>query len=436
MTNRTVCVVDHGQFVDLAQWLGDHFDRVLYCTAWQCFMPESNKCMSGYGLVEVIESIWDHLDEIDLFVFPDIYHGPTQRYLESIGKRVWGSREGENLEIWRTDAKSYMKEQGINIGPYEVVKGTDSLRKALKGTKDKFVKISKTRGDFETYHHTEWTTTEPWLDDVEYRIGPKKHVMEFIVEDAINDAVEIGFDGYCIDGQFSSPGIVGVEIKDAGYLGRVVETLPRPLQDVNDRLGPTFKAVHYRNFFCSEVRVQGTKGYMLDPCCRIPNPPGDLYTDWIGNLADILWQGGNGDYVAPKYTARWGAEIMFLSEWSSTKWNSIEIPDELKPHLKLRGKVRVEGKDYIMPGVGVGGVTALGNTAQQAMNQCLDIANECVGLELMFKEEALDKAKEEFDQIKWTEPEKTKVTRPDPESLAALLSPKSLSESLQTSLNG
>jgi hypothetical protein len=393
--------------------------------------------MIGCGLVEKIESIWDHIDEIDLFIFPDIYHAPTQRYLESIGKRVWGSREGENLEIWRSEAKEYMAGQGITIGPYKTVKGTDELRKALKGTKNKFVKISKTRGDFETFQHNDWGLTEPWLDDVEYRLGPKKKIMEFIVEDAIDDAVEVGWDGYCIDGKFCSPAIVGIEIKDEAYLGKVSAILPAQLKDVNDRLSSTFKAVQYRNFFCSEVRIKGTKGYMLDPCCRIPCPPGDLYTMWIKNLADILWEGADGNYVSPRYAAPWGAEIVFASEWSmGDKWTAIEIPDEFKSRLKLRNHVRVEGKDYVAPSSAIGGVVSVGPGPAACMDECKRMAKEVKALGLYYKEESLDKALEEFEKIEWPKAplKKPDVARPDPESLASILAPKSLSESLESTL--
>jgi hypothetical protein len=393
--------------------------------------------MIGCGLVEKIESIWDHVDEIDLFIFPDIYHAPTQRYLESIGKRVWGSREGENLELWRAEAKDYMDKQGIPIGPYQIVKGTGELRKALKGAKNKFVKVSKTRGDFETFQHNDWGLTEPWLDDVEHRIGPKKKLMEFIVEDSIGDAVEVGWDGYVIDGKFCSPAIVGVEIKDTAYLGKVSATLPNQLADINASLSKTFKAVNYRNFFCSEVRIKGGKGYMLDPCCRLPDPPGDLYTSWITNLADILWEGAGGVYVSPRYAAPWGAQLILESEWSNDKWTEVEVPKDLAKHVKLRRKVRIEDKDYVVPGYGFGAVVSVGSSPDSCFDEVERVAKEIKALGIAFKEDALEKTKEEFDKIPWPKaPEKPKEARPDPKSLAALLSPQKLSDRLNEAMNG
>lgn len=430
---KTVCVVDHGHFVDFAVWLQKHFKRVLYVTPWQCSLPKSNDCMIGLGLVDKIENIWDHIDEIDLFIFPDIYHGPTQVYLESIGKQVWGSREGENLEIWRAEAKKFMADLGITIGPYEIVKGSEALRSRLKKTKDKFIKVSKTRGDFETFQHNEWGLTEPWLDELEYRLGAKKKIMEFIIEDAIDPAYEIGYDGYCVDGKFADPGIIGVEIKDHAYLGRVSPKLPTPASDANNRLSATFKKVHYRNFFCSEIRVKNSKGYMLDPCCRVPTPPGDIYPHWIENLAEIIWEGSAGRYVAPEYGSRWGAELLLLGEWSNDKWTAVQIPDEFKDHVKLRGRVKTEGKDYVIPGLGVGGVVAIGNSADEAIDQCERIAAEIKGLEITYEKDALQRAKDEFAKIEFPKEETVQERRPAPdkESLASLLQPKSLAEVLR-----
>ena len=174
-------------------------------------------------MVDRIDSIWPYLNKIDVFIFPDLYHGPLQKHLDDMGVNVWGSRMGENLELYRETAKDILTKLGIDIGPYVVIEGTADLRKYLKSHKDKFIKVSKTRGDFETFHHEEFGITEPWLDELEYRIGPKKTFMRFIVEDAIEPAIEVGFDGYCIDGKFSDP-IVGVEIKDLCILRESLAT--------------------------------------------------------------------------------------------------------------------------------------------------------------------------------------------------------------------
>jgi len=428
--NKTVAVVDHGLFVDFAARLQKSFGRVLYTTPWQCALPKSNDCIVGTGLVERIESIWDHIDEIDLFIFPDIYHGPTQRYLESLGKRVWGSREGENLEIWRLEAKRYMSKQGIAIGPYATVEGTDRLRKSLRETTDKFVKISKTRGDAETFKHNTWSLTEPWLNELEHKLGPKKDLMEFILEDDISPAVEVGFDGYSVDGEFSSPGIVGVEIKDDGYLGKVSDPLPAQLSDINRKLSATFKEVNYRNFFCSEVRIKEDKGYMLDPCTRMPLPPGELYISWIKNLPEVIWEGSNGKYVAPQYSETWGASLILVSEWANDKWMSIEVPKEFRDNVTLRGHVRVGGKDYVVPGHGVGACHALGATADEAMSKVKDIVGELKGLTLDYHIDALDKAKEEFGKIKFDSPKEAKPEISGVSGLASLLQPQSLEEEL------
>src|ERR1700722_8124985 len=118
MTNyrsKTVCVVDNGLFLEVARTLAKDFGKVLYYMPWQSGYPKSNVLLVGHGIpgIKRIDSFWPLLDEIDLFVFPDVYEGPLQEHLVSLGKRVWGSRNGDELELFRADSKEHMKALGI-----------------------------------------------------------------------------------------------------------------------------------------------------------------------------------------------------------------------------------------------------------------------------------------------------------------------------------
>src|SRR5882724_7828370 len=107
-TSKTVCVVDNGLFVELALTLTPHFKRVYYFSPWsQSGYPRSNALLIGHGVPNVtrIESIWEVLDEVDLFVFPDVYFGSLQLHLAALGKRVWGGRMGEEIELARDASK-------------------------------------------------------------------------------------------------------------------------------------------------------------------------------------------------------------------------------------------------------------------------------------------------------------------------------------------
>ena len=166
LSSKVVLVFDSGLFVELAIRLSREFGKVYYTAPWQRGFPLINDAIIGNGFDEIawVDEIWDVIDEVDLFIFPDVLHSGLQLHLESLGKRVWGSRRGDTLEIRRAHLKHLQEELGMHHPGYEIVRGMTSLRDFLKDNPDKYVKLSKFRGMMETFHHTEYAQTEPILD--------------------------------------------------------------------------------------------------------------------------------------------------------------------------------------------------------------------------------------------------------------------------------
>jgi hypothetical protein len=299
LKSKTALVWDNGIFTEIAVLLAKDFGRVLYYVPWTSGMPKSNALMIGEGVsgIERVASPWSHFDEIDIWIFPDVYEGELQSWLASQGKRVWGCRQGAELEIDRPTSKEACRKLGIDIGPYKVIEGLDALRKHLKANDDQWVKISGTRGDMETFGAKSYEKVEPRLDELEHNLGALKKVMTFTVEQGINDAIETGYDGYCIDGKFPKGAMTGVEVKDEAYLMKTVawRDLPDPVRSVNEKLSPALKKYGYRGFISTEVRVtKDGKAYLIDPCCRAGSPPNELYQLMISNMADVIWYGAEG----------------------------------------------------------------------------------------------------------------------------------------------
>lgn len=402
--NRSLCIYDYGLFVELSATLSKDFGKVYYYCPWQDGYPKSNSLLIGTGIdgVERISSIWPHLDDIDLFLFPDVYEGPLQEHLVSMGKRVFGCRLGEELELDRVKSKQICAKLGIDIGPYTVVKGLDALRQHLKENDDQWVKISATRGDMETFHSKNYPLAEPRLDELEHNLGAKKKVMEFIVEDAINDAIEVGYDGYTIDGRYAKGAIVGVEVKDKAYVGRTMRyaDLPADVRSVNDKLAPALKGYKYRGFISTENRCNKDGAFLIDPCARCGSPPNELYQTMIGNLADIIWNGADGILIEPEYTAKWGAELLLTSEWAMTNWQAVEFPKKFRENVKLRNLAIIDGKYYYVPDKStcsaIGAIVATGDTPQSAIDACRKIASQVEGHHLEVAGEALDEARDDL----------------------------------------
>lgn len=413
MTNyktKTVCVVDNGLFVEFAVMLAKDFGKVLFYSPWESAFPKSNSVLIGEGIPGVtrVDSFWPMLDEIDLFVFPDVSFGPLQVHLaDDLGKRVWGGRMGEELEFWRDDSKKHLKSLGIDIGPYKVIKGLDALREFLRENDNQYVKINRTRGDMETFRSKNYKLIEPRLDELEHSLGAKKKIMEFIVEAEIPDAVEVGYDGYCIDGKFPEKATYGIEVKDKGFIMKTTsyDRLPEQVRSVNQKLSSTLKDYEYRGFLSTEIRVteDGKKAYVIDPCARMGSPPGELFQLMITNWPDVLWQGAEGTIVEPKFAAKWGAELLLISEWADKNWQAVEFPRSLRDQVKLRNLTVIDGKHYVTPGsVGhseIGAVVALGDTMQQAIDECRRVAERVEGHYLEALPGSLDEAKDAFDKL-------------------------------------
>lgn len=403
--DKTVCVVDNGLFVSIAQMLARSFGRVLYYTPWQSAFPTSNTLIIGDGLPGItrIKYPWNHLDEVDLWVFPDVYFSDMQTELVRQGKRVWGARRGDSLELYRSEAKDLFRKLGLSVNGYEVVRGLDALREHLKEHENVWVKVSMVRGDMETWKSVNYGLSEPRLDELEHRLGAKKNIEEFLVEDDISPAVEIGYDGFTVDGQFSQEtSFFGVETKDVAYIGAVkpYAELPDAVLDVNAALAPWFKKQQYRGFFSSELRItEDGEAFLIDPCARAGSPPSEVYQDVYSNWPDIMWRGSEGVLVEPEATCKFGVEAMIHSAWADKNWQAIEFPPEVEPFVKLRNLTKIDGKFYVVPtscGLPeIGAVIGLGDTLQEAVDHLVHNAEQVKGYYVDIKLSGIDEALEE-----------------------------------------
>lgn len=406
---KTALVYDNGLFVETATVLTRDFDKVYYFCPWISGYPNSNPLWIGRGIpgVQRITNIWEVEPEVDLWIFPDVYDGPLQQHLVSMGKRVWGSRLGEQLELNREVSKQLQDDLGIAIGPYEVVTGVNKLRAYLREHEDQYVKISATRGDMETFYSKNYKLIEPRLNELAHRLGAKASKIEFIVEDAINDAVEVGYDGFCIDGEFPSHTLYGIEIKDKGYIGRVkaYDDLPEQVRDVNERFAPVLRNFNYRNFWSAELRIteDGT-AYSIDPCARFGSPPSELFGLMMENIADVLWEGAEGNLVEPSYLGEWAAELLIHSTWAGERnWQAVEFPEEIRGNVKLRNLSIIDGKHYVVPDPAgmpeIGAVVVYGDTQEDVVKQCRQISEKVEGYLIQLYPDALDEAQNEIKQL-------------------------------------
>lgn len=376
--DATVLIFDHSLFQPLAQRLVGHFKRVLYHVPVSESFPTLNKYIlgDGYDGIERVDDIWKVMPEVDLCAFPDIYDSGLQLHLEEIGKRVWGSRTADSLEINREKFLRILGEVGLEVPKFVRIVGLTKLREYLKDHEDVYIKISKFRGTLETTHWRNWAEDEGWLDFMAVKLGPAKDLLPFLVFEAIETDLEIGADTFTIDGQFPSKMLHGLEWKDKGYLGAVTDTdeMPEHTKDVLEAFAPVLKQHRCRNFMSMEIRVRDDVGYYIDPTQRCPCPGTGSQLALISNLPEVMLAGAAGELVQPEFSDEVVAECVLSCKGPRECWGVVEFPKELKEHVFCGSSCEIDGKICSPPNPDdnddtVGWLVAKGESIEQVVER-------------------------------------------------------------------
>ena len=409
LKTKTVLVCSNPLFVSLAERLARDFGKVYLNVPHAGSFPTMNSGRVGYGLpgVELVDDIFGpHFDEVDLFVFPDLYHSQVQIHLEKLGKRVWGARNAEEIEIYRELCKEKMEELGLPVQPWKVVKGVAGLVEHLKAHENQHIKIDKWRGVTESFFAPSYEVVENKIDAIAHDLGGFKDVIEFIVEDDLPDCVEAGVDTYCVDGQYPENTLFGIEVKDCGYVGQMVKfsDIPEPLTRWNTSFAPLFAEYGIRSSVSNEVRIgKDLMPYMIDATIRAPSPPSELWQELFTNLSEIIWHGAAGKLVEPIPAGKWGVEVVLKSAWARENWQAVDYPEEFSKQIKLFNCVVIDGKRYVVTQnedmIEIGAVVGWGDTLQEAMDHAKKAGESIKGYGIKFSMGPADTALEQIKEL-------------------------------------
>lgn len=352
---KVVCVYDDGICLSVAHKLAEDFEKVYYFNPWKSAFPTISDMSigKGYSDFEKIDNFWDYIEEIDIVVFTGILDGDLQMYLEKIGKGVWGSREGEMLEVDRLGFLQHLKELGLNIPKTELISGLDNLQKKLEKEDNLYIKVdSTTRGSFETFFHKTWNTTRPLIEKLRHNFGPLANEVTFNVQEPIDGDLEYGFDTYMVAGEFPEEVMYGFEIKELGYVCKVIEfsEMDAEIIKIFEKLKPTFKHYNYTGPFSAELRKDKSgKFYFTDACCRCANPATYVMMLLCENYSEIVNMGVEGIMVQPKWNAKYGGEVTINSEFIMNEFGELFYPDKLKPFMNRMNCCMVDGSEWQIP---------------------------------------------------------------------------------------
>lgn len=419
------CVVDFGSFTSLAETLSKTYSKVYYHTPIEREFRCLDDAVIGYGIPKV-HKIEDFMEpaivkETDLYCFPDIGYAGHQRYLKSIGKPVWGSMGGDELERLRTKFVSTVKKLGLPLVHTQKVRGLDALCDYLKDKKNVWVKVNEFRDNMETWHHQDWLHSQPMIRRIHLKFAAAPQLVWFVVQDALDGATEIGYDGLCVDGWFPDSSYQGYEKKNELYLGARTDydALPEAVRLVNEKFSPVLEEYGYRNFWATEIRNLDGVPYFIDPTARMPGQTGEQLLETMTNLPAVIWQGAHGQLIQPEWAADFAASATLNYKGDLEDAKVIRVPPDAKRWVKLC-RYRQDGDEYHFPankredvGVVIGMADSIEDTIEAVRSNFDAIGDDSLSVKLDGFKEVL----EDIHQAQSEGIEFTKETVPEPESV-------------------
>jgi hypothetical protein len=407
-SDKTILIFDSGTNTDFAIKMTEFYGKVLYYSPYEEAYPTPYKGRIGTGIegVERVYNVWDYFDSIDIWAFPHLFHGAFQEWLRSIGKLVFGAGKGEILETDRIGFKELQKDLGMPLNNYKVIQGFDEMEEHLKINEDLFIKNNLYRGVMETWHHENYKTSKPFLDFLRTEYGMFQKEERFIIETPIDDAVEYGFDGLCIDGKFTKKTVFGVEIKDTAYLCKSVDykDLPKAVLDANEKLSPIMASYGYRGWYSNEMRsISKNEAILTDITGRFASPPTSLFMEMTENFGQYIWDVANGDIPEVKFKYKYGCQLIISCGWAKKEPVAITFPKEYSNNVRIKNLSIVDDVYWFLPQpdemMQIGYVLGWGNTKQQCFEMAKKVAKEVKGFDIKINISALDEAEQELGKL-------------------------------------
>lgn len=407
LQSKTVLVYDHGNYVETAIRLTREFGRVLYFKPWKAAGPKTNDLIvgDGYDNVERVEHFFDVVNEVDLFVFPEIYDGDLQLDLERRGKRVWGSRKGEEFEYKRGLFIETLEQVGLPVSQFKKCIGVTELREYLSEHDNQWIKIEM-RGDRETWHHENIKISTPILDALAYFYGPVKELVPFWVFESVDSDIEAAYDGFLVTSpelrpQFPTTAFLGYEDKNQAHIVHAVDydQLPEEVRMVNDKFAEPLAERWFRGAFGTEIKIvselRDEGVFFIDATCRQPSPPGEIILEQAENLGELMYYGAEGNLVEIEKSHDFGVSVNLYSDWAGSNHLPVQIPDAIRQWVKLSESYRHDGIDWVIPKIvndpvtgrreNIGCVVALGDSIEEAIETVTQRCEELTSFDTTYQ---------------------------------------------------
>lgn len=329
-------------------------NKVYYWTDDETSYPKFRDYAVGLGMEYLTkeEKDWvEYVKRVDVIVNFDVCNQGIIELLRGFGYKCFGSGKGRILENDRVKLKEMLKDAGLMVQNYEVVKGICDLEKYIDEHPNVFVKINRFRGDLNSFYAKNLSTVQTILEDMESTLGPFRDDFTFVVEDCIDTDLEFGFDGFFNGVTYLRPYFLGIEYQKNCYLAKVTDELPSQIEETMQKIKPYLQKYDWRGGISTEEKiVSETEHYFLDICARLFFPGSAFYTEAIRNWPEVVEAIANKRMIRVDVREKYWGCIPLATDYGSDHFVPVEIEDRSSAKLEL-GCCK-DGQYYSVPGYG------------------------------------------------------------------------------------
>lgn len=374
LSNKKLLIIDRGHYTDVAMHCGK-FCETYYNVLTADPYENSPRAQIGKGLpgVKWVGSYEEVLDRVDAVFFTDVYDGKKQEFLRSKGYPVCGCGASEKAELKKDFFFEEMDRAGLPVPDTYRAEGLDDLWEYLKDKKpgEYFIKSAEQyRGDWETEKFYNRHQLKLLINNKRQQLGEERaKEIELLVQRKIESEVEVGVDGFSLNGRMPKNSAIGYEIKDEGIIERIFPEYPENIQAVLDKMTPMYRRLGGdAGSYSLEMRITGDGDiYPLDATKRCANPPTALLCKMYGkSYVEALFALASGEMPELRPEHEYGAEIVLYSKWLGED-NELHIgcPDGAPlDWLALKSAVRKGGQYYRVPNDNCGNLGSVRETGK------------------------------------------------------------------------
>lgn len=398
--------------LELALLFASKGHKVVYFCEFKESFPNGYREALGTGFEQ--EGVWrtrslsEALEFAEVVVCPDTHSEDYLALAKAYGKPSWGSAHAERLESDRAWAKSRLKSLGLPVAPYESGIGLLDLENYLSANNDLYIKFpSSYRGIAETRHHYDWSKTKiEWWGQLLHDLGPlgaSSASIPWVAESTLEHELELACDQLIVNGNYSTPTLVGIEDKDSAYIGKIFTTIPPLLEPQNLSLAPYFKTCSTKQFISLESMVtKDKKVYLTDPCIRTGHPVNATQLKIYSNLTDFIIKGAILNTCIPiKPCASYAIALEVRSTAIDDGFLEIQFNPKHRDNLVLQNCIKRGNKYYVIPkSFIVATIVTWGNSLALCESQLHTILKDLSVVDMFYDLSSIEKIKEKMKKGK------------------------------------